>query len=141
LLKLEDEFPDLEEGIKSNEIDKSQVNQVIYQVMNTFNTSGDGNIINTGNQNTINAKITVNKGEVDQLKSELRKINVPEEDIEEIEAIVMSEEPNLEENTLGPKAIGWTQKMLGKAMNKTWDIATGVAAGLLTQVLNGFYGL
>jgi len=140
-LKLEDEFPDLEEGIKSNEIDKSQVNQVIYQVMNTFNTSGDGNIINTGNQNTINAKITVNKGEVDQLKSELRKINVPEEDIEEIEAIVMSEEPNLEENTLGPKAIGWTQKMLGKAMNKTWDIATGVAAGLLTQVLNGFYGL
>lgn len=141
MLKLEDEFPDLEEGIKSNEIDKSQVNQVIYQVMNTFNTSGDGNIINTGNQNTINAKITVNKGEVDQLKSELRKINVPEEDIEEIEAIVMSEEPNLEENTLGPKAIGWTQKMLGKAMNKTWDIATGVAAGLLTQVLNGFYGL
>ncbi|KOF04176.1 hypothetical protein OB69_04145 [Roseivirga seohaensis subsp. aquiponti] len=141
LLKLEDEFPSLEEEITSNEIDKSQVNQVIYKVMNTFNTSGDGNIINTGDKNTINAEVTVYKGEVDQLKSELRKINVPEEDIEEIEAIVLSEEPNLEEKTLGPKAIGWTQKMLGKAMNKTWDIATGVAAGLLTQALNGFYGI
>lgn len=141
LLKVEEDYPNLEEDLKANTIDKSEVNQTIIHIMNNFNTSGDGNIINTGNKNTFNTKINVSKGNVNELRSVLREASVPEENIIEIENIVVQEEPNLEKKSFGEKTNQWIQKMVGKTLDKSWDVATGSAAGLLTETLKSFYGL
>lgn len=141
LLKLETEYPNLESDLKTDSLDKSQVNQTIIHVMNNFNTSGDGNIVNTGNENTFNTNITINKGSIDELKAALREIAVPEEDIQEIEEIVTSESPNLDQKTFGQRTNEWLQKMIGKTLNKSWDVSTGAAAGVLTELLKNYFGM
>lgn len=141
LLELEKQYPNLDKDLKENKVDKTQVNQTIVNIMNTFNTSGDGNIVNTGNNNTFKSTITINKGDINALKEALKQISVPDEDIVELEQIVRTDKPDTEKKVLGQKTNGWIQKMVGKTLDKSWDFATGTAAGLLTELLLKYFGV
>jgi hypothetical protein len=141
LLEVEKEYPNFDNDIKSNKVDKSQVNQTIVTIMNTFNTSGDGNVVNTGRNNTFNVNVTINKGDIQALKGALKQISIPDADIIELEEIVKADKPDNDKKVLGQKTNGWIQKMVGKTLDKSWDFATGTAAGLLTELLKNYFGL
>lgn len=102
-------------------------------------STGDGNVINTGSHNTIQATINLSKGNLDTLKNELSKHNVASDDIIEIVTIVEQEQPT--GNALGPKSKSWMRKMLDKSMEGTWEVGLATAGGLLTEILKKYYGL
>lgn len=103
--------------------------------------SGDGNVINTGSGNEINVSFTVNKNDLKSLQESFRKIDVEENDIEEISEILKQEGYNKEENKFGVKTQGWIQKMIGKALDGTWKIGIGTAAGILAKLLSSYFGI
>ena len=51
-----------------------------------------------------------------------------------------NENPDYENKDLGPKAKIWLTKMLGKAVQGSWDIAAGIGANILTNALKSYYG-
>jgi hypothetical protein len=117
-------------------------NQTIINQMNTtINNSGDGNVINTGNENQIENNVTLYKGDIERLEKELRKQGLEETDIEEIREIVTNEKPNLENNRLGEKSNSWISKITNKALNGIGKIATGVSSNLLATLVKQYYGM
>lgn len=117
-------------------------NQTIIHEMNTtINNSGDGNVINTGDKNQIENKVSIYKGDTERLQDELRKQGVEEEDISEITEIVQSEDPNTENERLGEKANGWISKIINKSLNGVGKIASGISSNLLATLIKEYYGM
>jgi hypothetical protein len=114
---------------------------IIHQMNTTINNSGDGNVINTGNENQIENKVTLYKGDIERLQSELRKQGIEEADIAEISTIVATEQPNEENGRLGEKSNGWISKIINKSLNGVGKIATGVSANLLAAIIKHYYGM
>jgi transcriptional regulator NrdR family protein len=143
MLQLEKLYPDLENEIKKKSVDTITVNQTIYHIMSQVNitTNGDGNVTNTGDNNTFNVNTNINKGDVGSLRESLEKINVSKEDIDEVVEIIANDVPNYETKALGKQTRGWISKMLDKSMEGSWQIATGAAGGLLTELFKNFFGL
>lgn len=122
---------------------KADINNqtIIHQMSTTINNSGDGNLINTGNENKIDSSITLYKGDIGRLQKELRNQGVDEEDIKEISEIVVSEEPNQEKAILGQKSNGWISKVINKSLNGIGKIATGISSNLLASLIRQYYGM
>jgi len=116
-------------------------NQTINNIMNTtINTSGDGNVVNTGNQNTIHSTVTINKGDLKKLTDELTKHGIDETDVQELAKIVQFEPPT-EDKRLGEKANSWILNTIGKSLKGVGKIVTGVSSNLLAGLIRGYYGL
>lgn len=141
MVKLEQEFGfDIDmQGLMEK---KNDVNYVIQNVMNniTINNDGDGNVINTGNDNEITSKITIRKSDFDSLKENLVKHHVDSEDILDLEQII-TEEPNREGKSFGPKVNNWMKRMLDKSLNGTWQVGIASAGALLSEMLKQYYGM
>lgn len=122
---------------------KADINNqtIIHQMSTTINNSGDGNLINTGNENKIDSSITLYKGDIGRLQKELRNQGIDEEDIKEISEIVVSEEPNQEKVILGQKSNGWISKVINKSLNGIGKIATGISSNLLASLIRQYYGM
>jgi hypothetical protein len=117
-------------------------NQTIINQMNTtINNSGDGNLINTGNENQIENKVSIYKGDLDRLNRELTKQGIAEEDLRELDEIVRTETPNHENNRLGEKANGWVSNIINKSLNGIGKIATGISSNLLATIIKQYYGM
>lgn len=117
-------------------------NQIIINQMNTIiNNSGDGNTINTGNENSIANNVNMHKGNFERLQSELQKQGIDNLDIQELNEIIDNETPNNEEQRLGENANGWISKIINKSLNGVGKIATGVSANLLASLIKQFYGM
>jgi len=114
---------------------------IIHQMNNTINNSGDGNILNTGNDNTLSNNVQLYKGNVERFRSELEKQGIDDHDVKEITEIIATETPNLEEQKLGPKVNGWIMKVLEKSLNGVGKIATGISANLLATLVKQYYGI
>jgi hypothetical protein len=105
-----------------------------------INNVGDGNILNTGDNNTFNFKGIITKNDIEKLSSELQKQGIEKEDIEELTEIVQSENPN-ENNMLGERSTNWILKIIGKSLNGVGKIATGISANILATMIKGYYGI
>lgn len=103
--------------------------------------TGDGNILNTGNEATIHSTINVKKGNLDTLKHQLTKYGIDDDDIEELAEIVQSEIPNSENNTLGEKSNNWILKIAGKALSGAGKIAIGISSNILANAIRQYYGI
>lgn len=114
---------------------------IIHQMNTTINNSGDGNVINTGNQNQIVNNVTLYKGDIERLQRELTEQGLEENDIAEISEIVQSEQPNIDNNRLGEKSNNWISKIINKSLNGIGKIATGVSANLLATLVKQYYGM
>ena len=141
ILKLEDEFGyqiDLEELIQN----KQQVNNIIQNVMRQTNitNTGDGNVVNTGNNSTLNIDITVKKNNFDSVREQLLKNNLEEIDIDSLKKVI-SEKPDFDKEVFGPKVNNWIQKMTGKALAGTWNIGIGASSGILVEIIKQYYGM
>jgi hypothetical protein len=116
-------------------------NQTIVQFMSTNITStGDGNVINTGEKVKIDAKITINKGNKEKLSEFLQKNGLSEQDTAELVEIIDTEEPNSENKIFGAKVNGWIGKMVGKALDGSWNVGIGAAGSLLGEAIGKYYG-
>ena len=102
--------------------------------------AGDGNVITTGDGNTINVNYSHLKGDLAKLQQELMKCQVPAMDIAEIETIVQQEAPG-SEGKLPDRTKGWLSKMHDKFLNGSWEVAAHVAGGMLVEVLKGYLGM
>lgn len=101
--------------------------------------AGDGNIITTGNNNTISANMQVNKNDLGSLRKALDQLKVSTDDIEEIVKIVEVERPD-SSGTFGARTKGWLSKMLSKSVDGTWELGIATAGGVLTEILKHFFG-
>jgi hypothetical protein len=106
-----------------------------------INTSGDGNIVSTGDNANIHATIKITKGDIKALQSHLETQGVDQEDIHEISEIVQNEQPDLENNRLGEKSNNWILKILGKSLNGIGKVATGISSNLLATFIKHYYGM
>ncbi len=122
---------------------KSDINNrtIIHQMNTTINNTGDGNVINTGSENQIENNVTLYKGDVSRLQTELEKQGIDPEDIKEISEIVTSEQPIMEQNRLGEKSNGWISKIINKSLNGVGKIATGISANILATLIKQYYGM
>lgn len=121
---------------------RDENNKTILNFMNTnITTSGDGNIINTGNEVEIDAKIIINKGNKEDLAKYLQDNGISEEDTSELIEIIDTEEPNAETKKFGEKVSDWTKKMIGKAVDGSWNIGIGAAGSLIAQAIGKYYGI
>ena len=136
ILQLEKEF-----GVEADITTLSNNNKVITQIMNTtINNSGDGAIINNGDNNKIEASITINKGNKEALKDFLLSEKLPSTDIDDLLKIVDNTNPVSKEN-FGEPVNSWMHKMLGKALAGSWQIGIGAAGSVLAQALQNYYNI
>lgn len=125
---------------KKTEIDSNKQNVIVME-QTIITTSGDGNVVNTGNNSKVSVTINISKGNKDELVKSLEENGISEEDRIELVEIVDSEKPNIEDKTFGKKVNEWTKKMLGKSLDGTWKVGLATAAGLLTEILKKYYGM
>jgi hypothetical protein len=120
---------------------QSDNNKIVYQIMNhtEIHTSGDGNVVNTGNSANIGASITITKNDWQALSKQLSDQGVDTADITELHSIVREEVPD--NGSLGNRTIDWILKVSGKALKGIGKIATGVSSNLLATLIKGYYGI
>jgi hypothetical protein len=138
MLKIDAEFGNITE-IEELKTKKEAISTIMNQTI--INNTGDGNVLNTGEKVNISAKINITKGSKDELSRRLHEGGVKEEDIVELVEIIDDEEPNFINNTFGQKVNTWTQKMLGKALDGSWNIGIGAAGSLIAEVVKAYYGM
>lgn len=138
MLKIDSEFGNITE-IEELKTKREEIATIMNQTI--INTSGDGIIVNTGEKAKITAKINITKGSKDELFRRLKEGGIKEEDIAELIEIIDDEEPNFVNNTFGQKVNIWTQKMLGKALDGSWNIGIGAAGSLVAEVVKAYYGM
>lgn len=138
MLKIDSEFGNITE-IEELKTKKEAIATIMNQTI--INNIGDGNVLNTGEKAKISANINIAKGSKDELSRRLHKSGVREEDIAELVEIIDNEEPNFVNNTFGKKVNTWTQKMLGKALDGSWNIGIGAAGNLVAEVVKAYYGM
>lgn len=128
--------------IEITETNRKQINQTInYHMKTIITTSGDGNVINTGDNNTISNNTKIEKGNIEHLKGELRKQGIDEQDIAELATIIQEEVPEPQTNVLGEKSTNWILGITKKALNGVGKIATSVTANLLATMIKGYHGI
>lgn len=138
MLKIDSEFGNITE-IEELKTKKEAIATIMNQTI--INNTGDGNVLNTGEKVNISANINITKGSKDELFKRLQEGGVKEEDIAELVEIIDEEEPNFVNNTFGQKVNTWTQKMLGKALDGSWNIGIGAAGSLVAEVVKAYYGM
>jgi len=136
MLQLEREF-----GLEADISTLSNYNSTINHIMNTtINNSGDGAIINNGNKNIIEANITISKGDKEALRAKLLSEKVSSTDINELVEIIDDAQPVSKDN-FGAPVNNWFQKMMGKALDGSWQVGAGAAGNILATAIQSYYGI
>jgi hypothetical protein len=138
MLQIDSEFGNLTE-IEELKTKKDEIATIMNQTI--INTSGDGNIVNTGEKANISATINISKGNKDELSKYLQNNGLSEEETSELIKIIDTEDPNFGNKTFGQKVNAWTQKMLGKALDGSWNIGIGAAGNLIAEAIKTYYGM
>lgn len=103
---------------------------------------GDHATIIVGNQNDQRVTATVVKGDFTSLSQALVEHGVSESDIEELKVAIATDATDgaPEDKQFGDCVKAWMQRMLGKAVDASWQIELGVASSLLASALQRYYG-
>lgn len=117
-------------------------NQTINNFMKTeITNTGDGNVINSGANSKVNATITITKGDAEKLNKTLSEYGIEGEDIEELNTIIATEEPDYKNKKLGTNANSWIGKIVVKSLNGIGKIASGATGNILATLIKGYYGI
>lgn len=121
---------------------KSESSITASHTANLASASIGGNVtIIMGNNNSQHITTHIKAGDINLLRETLKRHNVPEEDIKELENIIDNDNPDVENKKVGAKVGSWLKKMLGKTIDATWKVGTDVAAKVLTEAINQHYGI
>jgi len=127
---------EIEEIIKQ----KEETNQLIhnYMTQNNITNFGDGNLVNTGDNNTITQNTVIQKGNFDQLRQTLSQIGLEEEDINELESIVREDNTDVEKQEFGEGVKGWLKKMTIKYWEKGKQLGLGAISSIAGNLISKF---
>lgn len=138
LLELKDELP----SELNEEEAKAHINKV--DAGNLFNSAifGDNTTIVVGNENIQNISNTNLKSDFESLAKTLKSNGVSDLDISELKKAIEKDAPIIDDSKreYGLEVKKWLQKMLGKAVDASWQVELGVASSLLATALNSYYG-
>lgn len=102
---------------------------------------GNNTTIIVGDNNTQTLTNSNNSsGNFEELKKVLLEAGINEKDVQELEVIIDTDNPNPLNNEFGPKVKSWVGNMLGKAMDNSWKIGLGAAGKLLADAITRYYG-
>ena len=138
MLKIDSEFGNITE-IEELKLKKEQITSIMHHTI--INTSGDGNVVNTGDKSKIAATINISKGNKEELSKHLQDIGLTNEDTSELVTVLDNDQPNITKKTFGKQVNIWMQKMLGKALDGSWNIGIGTAGTLLAEAIKSYYGM
>lgn len=106
----------------------------------TINNSGDGNLINTGDNNHIKSNIAIKKGDFESLKQYLTSQEIDNESINELIGVIDLEPPS-SDGKFGILVREWVGKMITKALDGSWKISIAAAGEILITALHKYYDL
>lgn len=98
-----------------------------------FQIMGENNHQRVSNRNV--------KGDRQALADELRKHGVSDGDIQTLNTVIVEDPVPATVNQYGPGVRGWMSRMLGKAVDGTWNVGISVAGTVLASALQRYYGL
>jgi hypothetical protein len=75
------------------------------------------------------------------LRKALGEAGLEDEDVADLLASAASDESPVRAGEYGPKTSSWLARMISKAASGALTIGAGAAAGLLTEVLDRYFGL
>lgn len=137
---------DLEEkGILGKGMKFSSVEKEVAQANNTtynFNNSNLQGVIGTISDTAVhqNNQMNINQIDLETLKISLKSLGIGQEDISKLEKALSLDNKPIIKNEFGEEVQSWFGKMLTKSADGSWQVGIGVAANLLTSLLNSYYG-
>ena len=137
ILELEKEFGSITD-IESLRAKNQLITTIMY---NTITNTGDGNTVNTGNSSAVNVVVTINKGDFSALENKLRELGVETTDIDDLRSVISTDGFDVDNKRYGMKVNEWLKKMLAKAVDGSWQIGIGTAGGVLSELINSYYGM
>ena len=111
----------------------------ITQIFNTTIQGGNMNLVGSADHSTVNQSIQPN--DIDAIKDELKRLGIPQEDIESLEEAINSDPRPTEASKLGPKVAAWLGEAIKKAASGVWAIGIGIAGSVLPKLIAKYYGL
>ncbi|MGO4569059.1 hypothetical protein AB4Z52_29430 [Rhizobium sp. 2YAF20] len=136
VLALKKQYPDAGE-IDAVSSKQASVEKVVTQIFNTT-VHGNAGVIGAAHNSTVN--ITVNNGDLQDLRHQLTQFGVTNDDLDEL-AVALNEEPKISsEKKFGPKVGKWVGGMLSKAASGAWNVSMQAGGALLEKALLGYYG-
>lgn len=102
---------------------------------------GDHATIVIGHGNSQQITNIAIKGNFTALSAELKRVGISDEDVADLKNAITADvdSPDHASKKLGPAVRHWMTKMMGKAIDLSWQIEVGVAGGLLTSALQAYY--
>lgn len=133
-IALQKRYPNVDdiEWIRNQESRGATVSQI-------FNTTINGNAGVIGHATASTVNITVNHGNLQDLRTNLIQHGVSAGDLAELEA-ALKDEPQIKDKKFGPKVTKWVGDMLGKAGAGVWNVGLAAGGTLLEKALLGYYG-
>jgi len=137
VLGLQDKLGDAENDVDALQAAKTFDARAMFQ----HTVIGDNATFVLGDHNATYIKNSVKKGDFGSLASLLKSHGIGEDDIQSLKVSIEQDTDavDAEKKLLGPSVRGWMLKMLEKAINASWNIEVGIAAGLLTNALQTYY--
>lgn len=135
MLKIDEEFGNLSELELKNS--NNQITTLVHQIITI---SGDGNVVNTGNDANIKTTISVTKGSKEELEKYMESIGVPKEDVSELIKVIDSDKPDEKNKSFGTKVYAWIGKILTKTADTSAKVATSAGGNLLASGIKAYYG-
>lgn len=138
VLKIDEEFGNITE-IKDLRGKSQEIQKIVNKTI--IKSSGDGNLINTGEKAKIDSSVTISKGNKIDIRNRLKEVGLTEKDAEDLIRIIDIDNPDLENKRFGEKVNLWIQSMIGKALNGSWQVTVGAAGNILSEIIQQYYGM
>jgi hypothetical protein len=138
VLEIETEAPDAGEAQPKN---IPIAEERVRQVFQTYIMGDVGHLNAGGNQNiTYDTKVTVVQNDLASLRQFLTSLGIADKDLDDLEDSILQDAKSKTQQRLGDRVRSWLGKIITKAGTSAWNIATSVAANLITQALSKYYG-
>lgn len=138
VLALKKSYPDAGE-VYGISIKEPAVEKVVSQIFNTTINGGNAGVIGSATNSTVN--VSVNQGNLQDLRQQLMQNGVDKADIKELEEAVQSDPQVGPDKKFGPSVTEWIAKMMGKAASGVWGAGLEVGGEVVKKALLGYYGL
>ena len=133
MLEIERQFG-METELATLKMNNTKVDNIYHT---TIHNNGHGNIVNTGN----NSIIKVGEGSTIRNKEKLSDIlsfnRVPQEDLADLLKIIDTGAINA--SGYGIAVNSWIKRMIGRALDGTWNVEIGKAGKILDDTLKAYY--
>jgi hypothetical protein len=101
---------------------------------------GDNATIVVGDHNHQQVTNTTVKNDKAALAAELRKHGVGDDEIQALDEAISQDPVPVVAGQYGPAVQGWMKRMLGRAVDASWNIPVGAAGSLIATGLQKYYG-